>query len=306
MTEENFNQNDINVQVYQLLDDLDNVGMRSAPRGKNVVEAMMATLDIDPTLPFMIFKNRPFNFKYTAGEIAWYVNKDINTEFISKFSTFWNNIKNPDDKTINSNYGAILLGDHPGSSYDDTWRTPVNQMKWVYDSLKADKSSRQAIAFLNTPYYQFENNKDFVCTFYLNFWIRKGYLDMKVQMRSNDIFLGLSYDAPWFSILHQSMFLNLKKLYPELRLGMYHHSADNIHYYERHFKLVENILSDQPYSSPKVILKVPLFDFNEDGDFSISKEAQSFSELVEKTINEIPDLTQEQWKEILSNILDIQ
>lgn len=46
-------QNDINVQVYTLLEDLSSFGMKSAPRGHKVVEANIATLDIDPLRPLM-------------------------------------------------------------------------------------------------------------------------------------------------------------------------------------------------------------------------------------------------------------
>ena len=301
MTEEDFKVNDINVQVYHLLEDLNAIGMRSNPRGLEVVEAIICTLEIDPTLPVMNFNTRPFNWKYFSGELAWYLKKDSSVNFISNFSTFWNKLKNPNG-SINSNYGHILFQDHPGSSYDENGREPVNQMQWVYDSLKKDPFSRQAVAFLSSPYYQFKDNKDFVCTFYLNFWIRKDYLDMKVQMRSNDIFFGLTYDAPWFSLIQQSMYMNLKKLYPNLKLGMYYHSADNIHYYERHYSLVDEILSSSPLSSEKLILKFPLFEYKND-IFSITKEAQEYIDLVEQ--NATKNLSNEEWKKILSFLLEI-
>jgi thymidylate synthase len=321
MTEEKFSHNDINTQVYQLIEDLDSVGMKSSPRGQAVVEAMLATLDIDPTLAILNFPDRKFNWKYFAGELAWYIKRETTTDFISNFSAFWEGIKNPDGVSINSNYGAILLGDHPSTIYSkdtDAYPMPrVNQLKWAFDSLIKDEYSRQAIAFLNCPYYQFEGNKDFVCTAYVNFWIRKGYLDMKVQMRSNDIFFGLTYDAPWFSLLHQSMYLNLKKHYPELKLGMYHHSADNIHYYERHFELVEKILSTPPDHSPKIILKEPLFTFEEFipergiepmNKMVLTPAALEFVKQVEKIISDtetFSGMKQRDWKILLSELLEI-
>jgi thymidylate synthase len=138
-------------------------------------------------------------------------------------------------------------------------------LKWCLDSLKADANTRQAIAFLNQPKYQFEGNKDFVCTMYLNFFIRDNKLNMKVQMRSNDIFYGLSFDAPFFALVHQHMVLWLKETYPTLEIGEYMHFADNIHYYERHFELsdfiLKNGISDEQYS---MILEKPLFTI-EDG-----------------------------------------
>jgi len=300
--------NDINKQVYALLEDLSTYGMRSAPRGHKVVEANLATLEIDPTKPLMDFPDRHFNFRYFAGEVAWYISRDSNIEFINNFSTFWKGIADKNGM-INSNYGTILLGIHPSTEDNPTEGHPsVNQLKWAYDSLCKDKDSRQAVAFLNCPYYQYEGNRDFVCTMYLNFWIRHDHLDMKVQMRSNDIFFGLSYDAPWFSLIHQSMFLNLKKIYPDLQLGTYYHCADNIHYYERHFELVEKIINSEPTSSPNFKLKHPLFDFELAGELWVTDEARNyldkiFDALIQQDMTQ-EKLTQSEWKEILSLLVD--
>ena len=299
---------DINAQVYSLLEDLSAYGMKSDPRGLKVVEANLCTLEIDPLRPLMNFKDRSFGWRYFAGELAWYISKDNSIDFINNFSTFWSGLT--DDGKINSNYGTILLGDHPSTkNVQNASHSGVNQLEWAYNSLKKDKYSRQAVAFLNSPHYQYEGNKDFVCTMYLNFWIRHDRLDMKVQMRSNDVFFGLSYDAPWFSILHQSMYLELKKIYPELKLGMYYHCADNIHYYERHFELVEKIISSEVSRSPKFELNYPIFNFDSDGKIKISEESNSYYELIEKSIiaekTSGIKFTASTWKDILSSLVTI-
>jgi len=302
------NVNDINVQVFQLLEDLYTYGMESSPRGQKVKEANIATLDINPTLPIMNFQDRPFNYKYFCGEVAWYLMKNRNIDFINKFSSFWKKLTI--NNNVNSNYGHILLDEHPSTVYSkDENGYPLektNQLEWAYSSLVKDKDSRQAVAFLNCPYYQYEGNKDFVCTMYLNFWIRKDTLDMKVQMRSNDIFFGLSYDAPWFALIHQTMYLNLKKIYPELKLGMYFHCADNIHYYERHFELVDSILESDIISSPKFILKAPLFTF-EDKETIISESASSYIDKLHNVVNSeaFSTMSQADWKDVLRDIVYI-
>jgi thymidylate synthase len=308
MIEEKFSHNDINTQVFQLLEDLTSVGMKSSPRGQEVVEATLCTLDIDPTLPIMNFPARKFNWKYFAGELAWYLKGDLDTEFIKNFSGFWENIKNPDG-SINSNYGSILLNSHPSTTFypEGSWRKPVNQLEWVYNSLVKDSYSRQAIAFLNCPFYQFGENKDFVCTAYLNFWIRKGYLDMKVQMRSNDIFFGLTYDAPWFSLIHQSMYLNLKKVYKDLKLGMYYHCADNIHYYERHFELVDKILEVSPEHSQKILLAKPLFEL--ENGFALTTEAIEYVDTIQSIVDnpeKFSEMKYADWRIAMSSFLNIE
>ena len=298
--------NHINVQVFQLIEDLEAAGNLTNPRGFKCKGANLATLDIDPLYPIMNFEARKFNFRYFAGELAWYLQKSNKIEFINNFSSFWKDIC--PDGTCNSNYGHILLGDHPSTS-DENKDVPdnsgVNQLEWVYNSLVKDKDSRQAVAFLNCPYYQTEGNKDFVCTMYLNFFINKDHLDMKVQMRSNDIFFGLTYDAPWFSSLHQTMFLNLKETYSDLKLGMYYHCADNIHFYERHFEVADKILDSQLAPSIKMELKYPLFEF-EDGKIFISKQSNEYMLKINDIVKS-GDVTKDQefWKETLSSLYTI-
>jgi thymidylate synthase len=232
----------------EIISDIKVKGKVSKPRDLEVSELMYAGYAVDPTQPIANFSSREFNWKYFAGELVWYLNKDNDIDYINQFSGFWKGITNPNTNEINSNYGSLLFGE---------------QLQWVTDSLKKDKNTRQAIAFLNQPKYQFEGNKDFVCTMYLNFSIREDKLDMKVQMRSNDIFYGLTFDAPFFALVHQHVYLWLKSTYPELSLGTYYHFADNIHFYERHYALAEKIVHEALHENQyKMELTEPLFILN--------------------------------------------
>jgi thymidylate synthase len=303
--------NHINVQTFQLIEDLEAAGQTSSPRGLKTKEANLATLEIDPMFSVMDFPSRRFNWKYFAGELAWYLKGSSSIEFINNFSSFWKGIT--PSGHANSNYGSLMFGPHPSTVYskdvDGYPKLPVNQLEWVYDSLVKDSNTRQAVAFFNSPYFQYEGNKDFVCTMYINFWIRKGYLDMKVQMRSNDIFFGLSYDAPWFSTIMQSMYLNLKEVYPDLKLGVYYHCADNIHFYERHFELADKILDQGIDTTVKMTLINPLFRFekSESGHrLIISEKAASFVKMIDDIVEngELPK-DQSYWKTTLGYLCEI-
>ena len=263
-------------------------GEESKPRDLKVREAILSNFVIDPQQPIAHFPQRKFNWKYLAGELAWYLKQDRNVDYIGAFSNFWSHITNPDSNEINSNYGSLVFN--------------KKQFGWVVDSLVADKNSRQAIMFFNNPEFQFEGNKDFVCTMYANFFIRHDKLHMKVQMRSNDIFYGLTFDAPFFAFLQQSVFLKLKETYPELELGMYYHYADNLHYYERHFELADQIKEEKP--DPKdeslFLLRRPFIDY--DGEtVSLTDDAVNFINEVDGSIKEdgTTDATKEDYKAIL-------
>ena len=262
--------------IFQgLIQNIDTHGDLSKPRDLEVKELLLANVRIDPTKPIANFEARSFNWKYFAGEMAWYLHRDTNIDYINKFSGFWKGITNPGTNEINSNYGALVIND--------------DQIGWVVDSLLADKNSRQAIMFFNQPKFQFEGNKDFVCTMYANFFIRSNRLHMKVQMRSNDVFYGLTFDAPFFSFLMQSVYLILKKneKYSDLTLGTYHHFADNIHYYERHFELADKIKNIDPITlqdngSDTLILKKPLFDYI-NGAVSLTDDGVEFITRIDET-----------------------
>jgi thymidylate synthase len=277
-------------QFTGIISKINDSGSESQPRNLKVRELIYGQFDVDSTQPFASFKDRAFNWKYFAGEVAWYLKKDNDIEYINKFSNFWKFITNPNSNTINSNYGSLLFG---------------SQLKWCLDSLKADDNTRQAIAFLNQPKFQFEGNKDFVCTMYLNFFIRDNKLNMKVQMRSNDIFYGLTFDAPFFAFVHQHMLLWLKETYPTLELGTYTHFADNIHYYERHFELSEQILtngiSDNQYT---MNIEQPLFTL-EDNGIKYTEAGLSFISVVD-SFSEHENAKSKTYLEILSKYLNVK
>jgi len=277
-------------QFTGIINKINDSGSESQPRNLKVRELIYGQFDVDSTQPFASFKDRAFNWKYFAGEVAWYLKKDNDIDYINKFSNFWKGITNPNTNTINSNYGSLLFG---------------SQLKWCLDSLKVDNNTRQAIAFLNQPKFQFEGNKDFVCTMYLNFFIRDNRLHMKVQMRSNDIFYGLTFDAPFFAVVHQHMLLWLKETYPTLELGTYTHFADNIHYYERHFELSDQILTNGLSDNQYIMdIKQPLFTL-EDNGIKYTEAGLSFISEVD-AISENENAKGKNYLEILSKYLNVK
>lgn len=270
-----------------ILCDIEFKGSESQPRDLKVKEAFVKTYEINPYYPIADFQARPFNWKYFAGELAWYMMKDNDIEYISQFSSFWKRITNPNSNEINSNYGSLLFGD---------------QLKWVIDTLLKDPNSRQAIAFLNRPQFQFEGNKDFVCTMYLNFWVRDNKLNMKVQMRSNDVFYGLTYDAPFFAfVLHHMAHELNSHWHCYLAPGTIYHSADNIHFYEQHFELAQNIRSELTLDNKhRFYVKLPLFDFD-GGTYNITPRGREFIEEVNFLLAN--EGTQEDYKKLIYKFL---
>lgn len=216
-------------QLYQsVLDELFiEPHYETAPRGQKIVELTNCLLVLqNPYSNLYTNPARSVIERYLAGELLFYFRGSNKLEEIAKYSKFWNNIANADG-TVNSAYGHLLFNDPNAHGFTE-WA-------WAVDSLKKDKDSRQAIIRFNRPNHSFEGNKDFVCTLVGVFQIRRDMLHLTVNMRSNDVHFGLTYDLPFFTLLQQQMRLHLLPTYPDLKLGYYYHFANSLHIYERNF-----------------------------------------------------------------------
>jgi thymidylate synthase len=223
----------------------------TSPRGLLIKELTNIEIHLtDPTNNLFTNYVRSPKLEYLYPELLWYFSGRNDLQFISKYSKFWNNIANSDG-TVNSAYGYLLfteLNDDHMSEYE-----------WAYQSLINDRDTRQAILRFNKPRHSYVGNKDFVCTLNGIFHIRerndKYYLDFTTTMRSQDMWFGIVYDIPFYTLLQQQMLLHLKRSkYPYLLLGEYRHYVLSEHIYQKDFNNVEKMLKYDfiPYQTPRV------------------------------------------------------
>lgn len=221
---------------YKLLDQIYNrPSYENSPRGLKQKE--LTNVELKLIVPENnLFKNeiRSPNLNYLYGELYWYFSGSNKLNDISKYSKFWNNISN-DDGTVNSAYGHLLFKDRNEHG--------ITEWGWALNSLIKDKDTRQAIIRFNKPKHSYHNNKDFVCTLTGIFQIRNNCLNFTTTMRSQDMWYGLPYDMPFFSLLQQQMRLHLLPYYPELKIGFYNHYIISAHIYEKNFKDIKKMLN---------------------------------------------------------------
>lgn len=214
---------------------LNNPEYETEPRGLKIKENINTTLIIeDPTQCLYENSRRGSQYKYIAAELLYYFTGRNDLAFIEKYAPFWRQIANPDG-TVNSSYGNLLFTSKNEHGY--------SQWSWALRSLVSDKDTRQALMTFNRPSYQYNNNKDFICTLNGIFNIRDNKLNLTINMRSNDAILGTATDIAFFCILQQQALKLLKPHYPELEMGTYTHIANSYHIYERHFNLVDEMLT---------------------------------------------------------------
>lgn len=224
---------------------------KSSPRGLPCREKMDYTFRVKAPVNEPIWTHDPERNKviadYTRKEVELYDSCTNLASDFGKASKFWEKLANPDG-TVNSAYGYLIwrnkshghpffegeVSGQPGSKY-----TP---WEWAKSSLIADKDTRQAILRFSLPQHAWVGVKDFTCTMHGNFLIRDNKLHFSVVMRSNDLWLGLTYDLPWFVSLMDKMIEELKPYYPNLTKGHYTHTVHSLHLYERNEEAIKKAL----------------------------------------------------------------
>ena len=205
-------------------------------------ELLNYTFTLQPYQRFFNFPSRNLNIDYIKREFKWYLKGDPKDLSIVKYASLWGKLVN-EDGTINSNYGQYIMPN----------------IERIINTLIEDPYSRRAIIMIgNNKNFNMET-KDYTCTLSLTFMIRNNKLNMYVVMRSNDLIFGLCNDVPAFSFFQELIYTLLKEHYPELQLGVYEHTAQSLHVYERHFKMLEKIVNNNEKTTfvdcPKMTLE---------------------------------------------------
>lgn len=114
---------------------------------------------------------------------------------------------------------------------------PVDQLAYVYNTLKASPSSRQAVASIWDPVVDTQPGKDIPCNDWLSFSSRLGKLDLHVAVRSNDAMWGWS----GINTFEWSALLEVMAGLLGLGVGKLHFSVTSFHLYERHWAKASRI-----------------------------------------------------------------
>ena len=244
----------------------------SSPRWQLIKEEINFSVKIDdPIKCWFNFPSREFNYKYLAAELVWYTLWNLETKNISKYAKLWDRISF--NWEAHSNYWYLVY-----------WRwieeTNNSQFNWAIDSLIKDKDSRQAIIRYNNDEVQYEWVKDFICTMYQHFFIRDNKLICITNMRSNDLFYWFSYDIIWFSLVQQNMYLELKEVYPDIKLWEIYFNTSSAHIYEPMFKKTDIIIKEEWNSINFELIKWDL-EFNIDTIWEELEKTKDYKKFIE-------------------------
>lgn len=247
----------------QMYRDLKQKGSEVVSSKDRCIELLNYSMTIPPLDYATSFFSRKLNLDYCKAEWAWYVRGDRFDTSIEKHAKLWKKIRAWDDG-FNSNYGQYIFGEQ-------------NQFAWVVKALTKDPYSRQASIQLLNMSHMYEGNTDFVCTHGINFQIRDGMLNMTVMMRSNDAIYGTTNDVFCFGQLLLAVWAELRHVYPNLQVGAYTHFVCSLHVYERHFDMLDRLVSlegcdhyevEQPLPEGRDLQAIRTGDATQGGDYA--------------------------------------
>ena len=191
------------------------------PRGITCYERRAVTLTLlDPTRNVITHKARKLNYHFMVAEWLWMLFglDDVQTiagynKGIAQFSD--------DGKTFFGAYGPRIYRD----------------LDAIVELLKRDPDSRQAIICTWQPAALHTQTKDVPCTMTWQFFIRNEKLELQVNMRSNDVWLGLPYDLFNFTMMQRVVAATLG-----VEPGPYTHHVGSLHLYETNLANAESVL----------------------------------------------------------------
>jgi thymidylate synthase len=191
----------------------------SAPRHLKIKEFINDGFIVDMDKPIITIPERKLNHNFMTGEAWWILDGRNDVRSLSKYM---GKIKRYSDDGVRffGAYGPKI----------------VDQLSYCIKILVEDRDTRQSCLTIwrqNPPF-----SKDIPCTVSLQFFLREDRLYTVANMRSQDIWLGLPYDAFNFSAISFFMCLSLRDILkqPTLKLGELYINAASRHIYETNYQ----------------------------------------------------------------------
>ncbi|MDE2991065.1 MAG: thymidylate synthase [Chloroflexota bacterium] len=171
-------------------------------------------------------RGKPFS---CIGELIWYLSGSDELDLIAYYLPYYQHYQSTHiDQSYFGAYGPRLFN----------WRD-IDQFSNATNILKSNKWSRRAVIQIFDAADASGLHRDVPCTCTLQFLVRENRLNLIVNMRSNDAFLGLPHDVFCFTMLQEIMARTL-----ECELGQYRHFVGSLHLYCRNESRARSFLDE--------------------------------------------------------------
>ncbi|MFA5732929.1 MAG: thymidylate synthase [Acidithiobacillus sp.] len=279
-----------------MINDLYNNGIEVTPRGMPTLECNNYIIKIEnPRKRIITNQKRHLSAGFLVAEFLWIISGNDNIDMISYYNKQWLNFTDTSfsgENYLNGPYGPRIRN----------WYG-IDQLYEVYNKLKNDKDSRQAVIAIFDPQRDFKIRKDIPCNDFIQFSIRENKLNMSVYVRSQDILFGFPYD-----IFHWTMMQEILASMLNVELGYYVNYSNSLHMYLRNEKTVSLIKDEYKdnfnFNDIPEMVEMPQIDsFNTFNDLiktmcNIEKLIRLNNEPVIQIFN-ILDSKHNYWKDLL-------
>ena len=278
-------------QYLDLLKLIKETGTKKEDRtGTGTISIFGHQMRFDLQEGFPLMTTKKVNLDSIIHELLWFIKGDTNIRYLVKngvniwndwpfqswlnqtgqsekytmHSKEWKNMmKTFVDNVIKDEEFASQYGDL-GPVYGKQWRDfeGVDQLNNVIQDIKKSPDSRRLIVSAWNP-------KDIPvmiksglppCHTLFQFYVSKGKLSCQLYQRSADVFLGVPYNIASYALLT----LMIAKV-TELEPGEFVHSFGDTHIYLNHLEQVNEQLSRDPHSLPKLEIiknRSSIFEFD--------------------------------------------
>lgn len=191
-------------------------GDRGTSRDGDAIEVRGWSARLAPRAPsFLVNTRRHLSSRYASAELLWYLSGQANADMIRAYAPRYASYVEPNGEAYGA-YGARM----------------ALQLQTAAEILKKKSDSRQCVVGLwrheDLSRALYGDKKDLPCTLTWQFLVRRGQLEMIVNMRSNDLWIGFPYDVYVFRCIQTIMAYELG-----IEVGDYVHSVGSLHLYRR-------------------------------------------------------------------------
>ncbi len=222
--------------------------IRKDRTGTGTISVFGAQVTFDLRDGFPATTTKRLAFKQVLGELLCFIHGKDNLEDFHKLG-----VKIWDANAKATNWSPRAPGD-VGRIYGVQWRDwqgakgSVDQLTNLIANLKADPYSRRHVV---TAWQPAELDQMCLppCHILFQCYVTGNFLDLRVDMRSVDLFLGMPFDVASYAVLLSMLAqeVGLKSRYLIFQLG-------DTHIYLNHIDQVQEMLTRKPRKLPKLVM----------------------------------------------------
>ena len=242
---------------------------------------------IDLKQGFPLITSRRISFKVAAYDLLWMLSGSTNVNDLKKNNVnIWNEWATEDGE-LGPIYGSlwrrypcskgINVGIHKGGNITVS-HTFIDQIDNVIKKIKEHPNSRALLVTAynpsTTPDEKLSPQENVLagnqslasCNTLMQFKVYGNELSLQLYQRSCDSVLGLPTNLAQYALL-----LHMVAQQCDLEVGEFIHTFGDVHIYNNHQDVVDELLSHTPYARPKLVIKrkpESIFDYTIE-DFEI-------------------------------------